>query len=44
MEENEKNVLNEELQTIFNEDSIDSLIEDGKIENQTEIENEEVTE
>lgn len=39
MEENE-----EEIQTVFNEDTIDVLVEDGKVENQEEIEKEEVTE
>lgn len=34
----------QETQTTFNEDTIDVLVEDGKIENQTEIEKEEVTE
>ena len=37
MEENEK-----EIQTVFNEDTIDVLVEDGKIENQEESEQEEV--
>ena len=34
----------QEVQTTFNEDAIDVLVEDGKVENQTEIEKEEVTE
>ena len=34
MEENEKNVLNEEVQTTFNEDSIENLVEEGGIENE----------
>ncbi len=37
MEENE-----EEIQTTFNEDTIDVLVEDGQVENQEESEQEEV--
>lgn len=33
-----ENVEELEVQTTFNEDSIDVLVEDGTIENQTEIE------
>ncbi len=40
----DENNEEQEVQTTFNEDSIDALVEDVKIENQTETETEEVTE
>ncbi len=34
--------IEEEIQTVFNEDAIDILVEDGQVENQEKSEQEEV--